>query len=146
VTVAVVFAIAGTVALLIGIFGGGIKAKEIEIPQLSANARLVATIVGIILIALAYLQSPISIIAPDTQTTNDQDTGDIDLQEFCQSLGYSGVNQETYDVNGWRCQASDGTLSEIDLVEACKWQYGNQRPVPRFRDAEDALSWKCYPE
>ncbi len=49
-TVSVVFAIAGVVALLFGIVGGGIKAKEIEVPLLSARTRLVTILVGITLI------------------------------------------------------------------------------------------------
>jgi hypothetical protein len=49
-TVSVVFAIAGVLALLFGVIGGGIKAKEIEIPQLPAAVRIVIIIAGLLLI------------------------------------------------------------------------------------------------
>lgn len=55
-TVSVVFAIAGVIALLFGIVGGGIKAKEIEVPVLSAKVRIITTIVGIILITITVWQ------------------------------------------------------------------------------------------
>lgn len=49
-TVSAVFAIAGVLALLFGIVGGGIKAKEIEIPQLPIAVRIIIIIAGLILI------------------------------------------------------------------------------------------------
>ena len=49
-TVSVVFAIAGVVALLFGIIGGGIKAKEIEVPLLPIRARIITVIIGLILL------------------------------------------------------------------------------------------------
>jgi ABC-type sugar transport system substrate-binding protein len=49
-TVSVVFAIAGVVALLFGIIGGGIKAKEIEVPLLPIRARIITVIIGFILL------------------------------------------------------------------------------------------------
>jgi len=49
----IVLAIAGSVALLIGLFGGGVKAKEIEVPKISASARIFSSLVGIILIGVA---------------------------------------------------------------------------------------------
>ena len=52
-TLQIVIAIAGSVALLIGLFGGGVKAKEIEVPKISALARIFSSLVGIILIGVA---------------------------------------------------------------------------------------------
>ena len=49
-TVSVVFAIAGVIALLFGIIGGGIKAKEIEVPLLSTRIRIITVIIGLVLI------------------------------------------------------------------------------------------------
>lgn len=51
-TVSVVFAIAGVIALLFGIIGGGIKAKEVEVPLLSIRVRIFTIIVGLILISI----------------------------------------------------------------------------------------------
>lgn len=49
-TVSVVFAIAGVIALLVGIVGGGIKAKEIEVPLIPNKVRVVTILVGVALI------------------------------------------------------------------------------------------------
>jgi len=46
-TVSVVFAIAGVIALLFGIIGGGIKAREVEIPHLPVAVRVVTVILGL---------------------------------------------------------------------------------------------------
>jgi regulation of enolase protein 1 (concanavalin A-like superfamily) len=52
-TLQIVLAIAGSVALLIGLFGGGVKAKEIEVPKISVGPRILSSLVGIALIAMA---------------------------------------------------------------------------------------------
>lgn len=53
-TLPVVFSIAGCFALLIGLFGGGVKAKEIEIPIISTSIRIASSIVGWFLLGLLY--------------------------------------------------------------------------------------------
>ncbi len=56
-----ILAIAGSVALLVGLFGGGVKAKEIEVPKISTLARIFSSLVGIILIGIAIkLPDPLS--------------------------------------------------------------------------------------
>ena len=52
-TLPLILAIAGCVALLIGLFGGGVKAKEITIPKLSFLARFLSGLVGAALIGTA---------------------------------------------------------------------------------------------
>jgi hypothetical protein len=52
-TVPVVLAIAGVVTLFLGVWGGGIKAKEIEIPPAAPKARLIAGIIGLIFIGIS---------------------------------------------------------------------------------------------
>jgi hypothetical protein len=52
-TLQIVLAIAGCIALLVGLFGGGVKAKEVEVPKISALARIFSSLVGIILIGVA---------------------------------------------------------------------------------------------
>jgi hypothetical protein len=52
-TVPVVFAIAGAIALLLGVWGGGIKAKELEIPSAPPRARLLMTVVGFVFIGIS---------------------------------------------------------------------------------------------
>ncbi len=68
-TVSVVFAIAGVLALLFGVIGGGIKAKEIEIPQLPATVRVVIIIAGLLLIgATIWLENNKAPIAATEST------------------------------------------------------------------------------
>jgi len=57
-TLPIVLAIAGSIALLIGLFGGGIKAKEIEMPTLPALPRILLTVFGIALIGLGITLPP----------------------------------------------------------------------------------------
>ncbi len=52
-TVSVVFAIAGVIAFLFGIIGGGIKAREVEVPFLPIVTRVVTVVVGLALIGVA---------------------------------------------------------------------------------------------
>jgi len=63
----IVLAITGSVALLVGIFGGGVKAKEIEVHKISASTRFFSSLVGIILIGTA-IQLP-SLTHPPEQPT-----------------------------------------------------------------------------
>jgi hypothetical protein len=64
-TVPVVLAIAGVFSLLVGVLGGGIKAKEIEIPSMPTAARLLSSIGGLALIGIAiWLSSPGTIPVP----------------------------------------------------------------------------------
>jgi hypothetical protein len=48
-----VIAMIGGIALLIGIFGGGVKAKEVEIPLIPTSIRILAGATGIILLGIA---------------------------------------------------------------------------------------------
>jgi regulation of enolase protein 1 (concanavalin A-like superfamily) len=46
----IILAIAGSVALLVGLFGGGVKAKEIEVPKIPTGSRVLSSLVGAVLI------------------------------------------------------------------------------------------------
>ena len=52
-TLPIVLAIAGCIALLVGLFGGGVKAKEIEIPKISPVSRMFSILIGLIMIGAA---------------------------------------------------------------------------------------------
>ena len=56
-TLPTVLAIAGCFALLIALFGGGVKAKEIEVPEISAWQRIISGLVGAVLIGIALWAS-----------------------------------------------------------------------------------------
>lgn len=80
-TLPTVFAIAGCVGILISIFGGGIRAKQIEIDRISKQTRIASGLIGALLIVLAIwlsFPSPLSIFSPEktvesslTQTSTD---------------------------------------------------------------------------
>jgi hypothetical protein len=61
-TLPVILAIAGCAALLVGLFGGGVKAKELEVPKISFLPRILSFITGMVLIG-------ISIWIPQTPST-----------------------------------------------------------------------------
>ena len=72
-TVPVVLAIAGVAALFLGIWGGGIKAKEIEIPRAPIKARSTISIIGFVLIGISVWLSTtntitLQSIVPSTNT------------------------------------------------------------------------------
>lgn len=59
ITLPIILAIAGSIALLTGLFGGGVKAKEIEVPTLARGPRILSSLIGIGLIGIAiWLSSP----------------------------------------------------------------------------------------
>jgi hypothetical protein len=66
-----ILAIIGGVALLIGILGGGVEAKEVKIPSISRQSRNLSTISGIVLIGIsvfAYYFNPLNSQELDTST------------------------------------------------------------------------------
>ncbi len=52
-TVPIVLAIAGVVTFLIGVLGGGVKAKEIVIPSVAPSIRIILSVAGLALIGVA---------------------------------------------------------------------------------------------
>lgn len=67
-TVPVVFAISGVIALLLGILGGGIKAKEITVPSLSPTIRFFSIVIGMGLISASLWISNPNIDVSNTPT------------------------------------------------------------------------------
>jgi hypothetical protein len=59
-----ILAMAGCIALLAGLFGGGIKVKEFEVPKINTFPRISSTIFGIVLIGLAVSLS----LSPDSSS------------------------------------------------------------------------------
>ena len=57
-TLPIVLTIAGCAALLVGLFGGGVKAKEIEVPKISLLPRVISSLTGLALIGVAIWVSP----------------------------------------------------------------------------------------
>jgi hypothetical protein len=67
-TVPVVLAIAGAIGLFLGILGGGIKAKEVEIPAVSNRSRYLVGFLGLVLIGMAIWLSTVNSV-PTTEYT-----------------------------------------------------------------------------
>ena len=55
--VSAIIAIIGGIALLVGVFGGGIEIKEFKVPQIQAAFRIISFAVGVILILVAVITS-----------------------------------------------------------------------------------------
>jgi hypothetical protein len=66
-----ILALIGGIALLVGILGGGVEAKEIKIPSISRQTRNLSTILGIVLIGISvftYLLKPLNAQGVNTPT------------------------------------------------------------------------------
>ncbi len=67
-TLPLVLGIAGCIALLAGLSGGGFKAKEITVPKLSTLPRVLSSIGGLLLVAAAVFMYSNPVSAPTTPT------------------------------------------------------------------------------
>jgi hypothetical protein len=84
-----------------------------------------------------------------TPTGPHEQLGGLDLQEYCQSLGYDGVVLTKprlgpgNAIDNWRC-SSGGNLHPFSMEQACKWEYDLEAVQVHFLDRDDAYSWKCF--
>lgn len=67
--------------------------------------------------------------------------GGVDLNGYCQSIGFSGVALVEDNAYGWRCRDAQNNFYNIDMWSVCEWQYGGGRPT--YGDFEDSYSWTC---
>ena len=78
--------------------------------------------------------------------------GGLELQTYCQSLGYTGTTlqkgfivREQAAYNNWRCYT--GTPADthpFSMEQACKWTYGLDAVQTHPLDPDDAFTWVCY--
>jgi hypothetical protein len=68
--------------------------------------------------------------------------GDMDLDGYCKSQGYTGVALVENTAYGWRCEDANGSLYDLDLNQLCSMQFGNGS-TPEYSDFNNAYSWKC---
>jgi hypothetical protein len=76
-------------------------------------------------------------------TVNGRPSGGLDLNGYCQSIGYQtakAIGSTAYD---WRCVNFGGALGPIDTTRACRHTYGGLA-IDRFRNFYDRNSWECY--
>jgi hypothetical protein len=85
----------------------------------------------------------------DTPAAHEQ-YGGLELNEFCQSIGYANVVQTkprfgfAAAIDNWRCADAAGSLHHFSMEQACKWEYGLDAIQVHFLDRDDAYSWKCF--
>ena len=70
--------------------------------------------------------------------------GGVDLQSYCQSLGYVGVSLDGTTAYDWHCDTQSGNHVGIWMDDACGWQYSKNHTRALVNDFYDPGSWKCY--
>ena len=76
--------------------------------------------------------------------------GGLDLDAYCQQLGYSYSDTAASRTgpgaayNNWYCFTSYGGRTPIDLLAACKATYPSRPLIAQPTDANDANTWVCY--
>jgi hypothetical protein len=138
-SVPTVIAIIGGTALLIGIFGGGIKAKEIEIPSINARVRILAVITGLVLLTTAIVLSSPDLLTPPTETP----IADKTTQNNKTQTAPASRLLEIVSNQGW--QSSDIFLSKGDTVHVV-YQSGHWRVAywAEFTDAQGYSRFEGY--
>lgn len=115
--VSAIIAIIGGIALLVGVFGGGIEAKEIKIPPIHAIFRVIAFAVGVILILVAVITSKPDLLAllpaqpSSTIAIAPPDTTKPLLSDDFSNSSYDGK----YDTSLWNC--SGCTLGNVSVKQ-----------------------------
>ena len=126
-TLPIVLAISGCIALLVGLFGGGVKAKEIELPRISTFPRISSGIFGIALIGIAIWlslapngpsQAPIATLTSiPSFTTNIPLTPSMTSSLVSWAVDPAGVCRD--DAGGYP-RWSEYTWAFSQCQEACK--------------------------
>ena len=123
-----VIAVVGGIALLVGIFGGGVEAEKIKIPVINGKVRLFSAITGIALIVTAALLSdpkifianptstnlPVSDLSP-TETKMEVDVGTITVS----SSNSSGTQWCSQISAKYAVEYQSGTYSPWDKDASC---------------------------
>ena len=108
----VVFAIAGVIALLFGIVGGGIKAKEIEIPKLPVNVRIATIIIGVVLIGFTFWlemnnKNPVAQISDATQNTTVDSPEILAPKILSEAKTWEPITNTDFSSNNWIKESLD---------------------------------------
>jgi serine/threonine protein kinase len=94
-------------------------------------------------VTLAPAPGPSSPTPTPTPTDTVTKLGGVDLQAWCQSLGYVEVELVESDVDGWKCVTSTGTTVPISIVGTCRSQYNDPEAEAYYSDFSNPDSWYC---
>lgn len=94
-----ILAVIGGIALLVGILGGGVEAKEIKIPSVSKQTRNLSTVLGIVLIGisiLTYFLKPLNdpggnTSAPTDTALTSTEASQMDQKAICGTLKLDAI-------------------------------------------------------
>ncbi len=69
--------------------------------------------------------------------------GPVDLNAWCQYLGYANAELVASNAYGWRCVTSAGATASIDIVAACRHEYSDPTAEAYYSNYDDPDSWYC---
>ncbi|HEY5956963.1 MAG TPA: hypothetical protein VIV60_10440 [Polyangiaceae bacterium] len=72
-------------------------------------------------------------------------SGTVDINGYCQSIGYSGAILDSANAYGWQCYTISGIRAALSMTAACNWQYGLGTTIDRMLDYWASDSWRCSP-
>jgi hypothetical protein len=67
--------------------------------------------------------------------------GGVNLNGYCQEMGFTEAALVEDTAYGWRCRDWNGDLYDIDMWSVCEWQYGGG--TPNYADFNEPYSWTC---
>ena len=78
--------------------------------------------------------------------------GGLNLDGYCNSLGYSGgatlirraVTGPNYAYDNWRCLNSDGSTHPFSMEQACKFDQQTRAILAQPTDPNNAFFWTCF--
>jgi len=129
-TLTAILALAGCIALLVGIFGGGVKAKEVEVPLIPIGSRITSSLVGLGLIVTAiwinFYTPPLpNSQSATTQTSSSSTPSAAGMQTS--TMANTGVVGAPTVIQGSTGIAPDCTQTNI-------WCIGNVTDIGRVDD------------
>lgn len=78
---------------------------------------------------------------------NSQPLWRVQLDQYCTDLGFVGVEVDgaQNNVYGLGCKDNSGVRHGMNMVEVCRYLYGDSYLTPKYSDFNNPDSWRCYP-
>ena len=72
--------------------------------------------------------------------------GGLNLTAWCQKQYGNGFKAKVIANNagGWTCERGSNDRRPVQMISACKFQYGNKAYIAKPSSVNDPYSWKCY--